>query len=192
MNTSRSKLRHAREITPCSLTHCMFKLTFTSQPKLKKTFVTPMWKIASRHAVHRSNLLACHMWTFHPKRKWNFAHGVCFQITTSMNCLCVTDVRIAEWDLQDMAISRLPATKVLYRFIRRAFCLGEIKMLVFCGTERLSPRMHNIIILGIRGGRCSDLPGLHVMCWLIMLGIYGGEGGLQLTWGMQDVARQLQ
>ena len=115
--------------------------------KLKKTFVTPMWKIASRHAVHRSNLLACHMWTFHPKRKWNFAHGVCFQITTSMNCLCVTDVRIAEWDLQDMAISRLPATKVLYRFIRRAFCLGEIKMLVFCGTERLSPRMHNIIIL---------------------------------------------
>ena len=29
----------------------------------------------------------------------------------------------------------------------------------------------------MKGGRCSDLPGLHVMCWLMMLGIYGGKGG---------------
>ena len=54
MNTSRSKLRHAREITPCSLTQCMFKVTLTSQPKLIKTFVTPMRKNAYCHTKHAS------------------------------------------------------------------------------------------------------------------------------------------
>ena len=54
MNTSRSKLCYAREITPCSLTQCMFELTFTSQPKLKKIFVTPMGKNANCHIQHAS------------------------------------------------------------------------------------------------------------------------------------------